>query len=114
MSWTFYVAKNDNYFVTSSAPVVFDPAGLSISPLLFPVSKNTALIATHNADADLVFINASPDEVLMINFYTIVNAPTVYSPKPESWIWEILEHGIAMTESQSSTLKELLPFRVDK
>jgi hypothetical protein len=111
MSWTFCVAAGDSYFVTSSAPVAFDPVGLFVSPLLFPISKNTALIATHDEGTDLEFRNTSSDETLMINFYTIVNAPSVYAHKPESWVWEILEHGLALTENQSLALKKLLPFR---
>jgi len=114
MSWKFYVAANDSYFVTSNAPVTFDPVGLSISPLLFPVSKKIALIATHNhndKETDLEFKNASSDETLIINFYTIINATSVYAPKQESWIWEILEHGLAMTENQSFVFGKLFPFR---
>ena len=114
MSWTFYVAASDSYFVTSSAPVAFDPVvGLSVSPLLFPVSKNIALIATHDEGTDLEFKNTSSDETLMINFYTIENAPSVYASKPESWVWEILERRLAMTENQLLARKKLLPSRTD-
>ena len=83
MSWIFYVAASESYFVTSSAPVAFDPVGLSVSSLLFPISRNIALIATHEMKTDLAYLNTSLDETLMINFYTIINAPSVYSPKPE-------------------------------
>lgn len=112
MSWKFHVAANDSYFVTSNAPVTFDPVGLSISPLLFPVSKKIALIATHNdEETDLEFKNASSAETLIINFYTIISATSVYAPKQESWVWEILEHGLAMTENQSFVFGKLFPFR---
>lgn len=111
MSWTFYVATSDSYFVTSSAPVIFDRSfGLSVSPLLFPISKNVALIATHDKGTDLEYINTSSDETLMINFYTIIEAQCAYSPKPESWVWDILNHGLDITENQSLALRKLFPF----
>lgn len=111
MVWTFYVAVQHGYFVTSSAPVFIDPVGLARSPLLFPVSKGIALIAAHKDGPDLRFRRASVEETLMINFCTIVNAPSVYAPKPEVWIWEILEHGLAMTARESAALQRLFPFR---
>ncbi len=111
MRWTFYVAAGGSYFVTSNAPMAFDPGGLAISPLLFPISKNVALIARHGDGKDLDFKTTSLDETLMINYYTIVNARKVYSPTSEEWIWKILEEGLAMTVDQSLAFRRLYPFR---
>ena len=111
MRWTFYIAPLNNYFVTSSAPVIVDRAGLRISPLLFPISKNVALIAKHDGKSDLQYQCASADETLVINYYIICNAVEVYSPKADLWIWDILTNGLRLTKAQSLAMRRLFPFR---
>jgi len=110
MSWTFYVAASGSYFVTSSTPVVFErSASLLNSSLLFPVSKNIALVATHDDKKDLEYINASSDDTVAINYYTITWASSVFSPKEDSWIWDFLENGTRM--NWLDTLLKLMPLQ---
>jgi hypothetical protein len=109
MSWKFYVASSESYFLTSSTPVIFDPVGLLKSSLLFPISKNIALIATHDGKRDLEYINASSDETLAINYYTITQSSSIYSPKDDYWIWDFLENGTRVNWLEN--LLKLMPFQ---
>jgi hypothetical protein len=112
MSWKFYVATNGNYFITSNAPVIFDPVGLLVSSLLFPVSKNIALIATHDGKTDLDYVDASLEETLAINYYTITQyASIIYAPKDDYWIWDFLENR-STTTNWLMTLGKIMPFHI--
>ncbi len=106
--WTFYMAPTGTYFVTSDDPVTYDKVdGLHKSPLIFPISSNLVMVATRNGSTDLQYIKASLDEALTINYLVICYASKVYSPKPDRWVWDILDHGLDLNENQSLALKEL-------
>lgn len=106
LKWTFYVASQDTFFVTSDDPVV-RLSGLDRGPIIFPISSTVAILMTISNERDLEYLLATKDHVEAINFLTIINAEAVYSPKPERWIYEILTRGLELNQTQEDFLRKI-------
>jgi len=108
--WLLYVAPSTAYFVTSDSPLSFDwTSGLSRFPFWFPISREIALVASPKGAGDLEYVTASADEIFVINWLTICQAEAVYSPKSEQWVWDILDHGVSLTDEQERAFLKVFP-----
>ena len=107
MVWIFLVAPDEEYFVTSDNPVIYDePRGLLKSPLIFPISQRVMLFAQWSQGEDLSYKIISAEETLRFNSIIIKCATKeVYSPKPDQWIHQGWEYGFHLFLTDFSLLQ---------
>jgi hypothetical protein len=98
MTWSFLVAPNGEYFITSDNPVIFDePLGLLKSPLIFPINQRIILFSQWPQTNDLSYKNISMEETSKFNTVIIrYTIKEIYSPKPDKWIHELLGLGAVL------------------
>jgi len=84
MRWSFAVAPDGAPFATCDAPVIFSLAdGLQNSPLILPIGRNVALIATWQDVQDLQYGPVTAEQVQSINQIVVKAAlDEVYASQP--------------------------------
>lgn len=92
MTWTFEVAEEGTYFLTSDNPVIYDEVrGLRESILIFPVTKRVTLIAHRGGEPDMLSRMLPAEMVRQLNTIIVQSARTeVYSSQAEEWIYTTL------------------------
>ncbi|MCX5919600.1 MAG: DUF4238 domain-containing protein [Deltaproteobacteria bacterium] len=94
MTWTFYVCKDLDIFITSDNPV-FIHRRIGVRPknadMSFPISKNISLLASWQGLRDQQHSEATSQEIKELNRRTVHNATRfVYSPEEKDWIMALL------------------------
>jgi hypothetical protein len=103
MTWHFFVAPPDRFFVTTDNPVFFSalPLGLrhAKSWLVFPISNRVALFARLLHPADRVYADATPAQVDFLNRLILWGADELaYACQPERWVVEAWDNPLSETE----------------
>jgi hypothetical protein len=101
MTWTFYVCKDPDIFITSDNPV-FIHRSIGVRPkhsdMSFPILKNISLLASWQNLRDQQYLEATSQQIKELNRRTAYNATRfVYSPVEKDWITDLLnkkEHQI--------------------
>jgi hypothetical protein len=90
MTWKFYIAQYDKYFITSDNPLFFFQSigiGNQESELSFPITKKIALWASWRTDIREGYYPARSIIVDEINHRTIsISANFIFSPRFDNWI----------------------------
>jgi hypothetical protein len=85
MRWSFAVAPDGTTFVTSDSPVIFSLSdGLQNSPLVLPISRDVALIATWESVQDLQYGPIRAEQVSSIDQVVVRAAlDELYGSQPD-------------------------------
>jgi hypothetical protein len=88
MNWLFAVAPAGLHFVTCDTPVVFSFShGLQNYPLVVPIARDTALLATWDEMPDLQLVTVTSEQVNAINNIVAgVTQKEIYSSVPDETI----------------------------